>query len=273
MRHKKKNWIPIVVVSVFLLWTIIPILLMFQQSVKPNLIMFSDPPQYIFKPTLLHYTKIFAKNNILENMRNSIIVGGITTLLCVLMGSTCAYVLARVNLPGKKIWAFIIIVTRMVPVGALMMPLYVIMRKIGLANTHAAVILAHTTLNLPFAVWLMRSFFQDIPIDLEQAAKVDGCSPLKTFLLISLPLAKPGIVTAAIMTMLSSWNEFMFALILSGKNARTLPVGISAFVGSISIDWGGSSAAATLATIPVFIAGVYIQKHLVRGLTAGAIKG
>lgn len=269
----RKNWIPIIVILFFLFWTITPIILMLQQSVKPTLIMFADPPQLIFKPTLKHFEKIFTKNNIMENMTNSIIVGGVTTFLCLAMGSMCAYSLAKLRIPGKHIWAFMILLTRMVPVGALMMPLYVMMRKIGIANTYLAIIIAHTTLNLPFCIWMLKGFFEDIPLELEQAAQVDGCSKFKIYLLISLPLAASGMVATGILTLLNSWNEFMFALILSGRETRTLPVGISSFVGSVSIDWGGSSAAAVLASIPVFIAGIFIQKYLVRGITTGAVKG
>ena len=120
---------------------------------------------------------------------------------------------------------------------------------------------------------MMKGFFRDVPLELEQAAQVDGCSRLRTFLKICLPLTAPGLATTGIMVLLNSWNEFMFALVLTGRETRTLPVGISSFVGSVSIDWGASSAAATLATLPIFVAGVFIQKYFVRGLTGGAVKG
>jgi len=273
MSYLKKNWISIIIITVFLLWTAGPILMMLQQSIKPTIIMFLDPPKFVFKPTIEHFIKIFTKNNILMNMKNSIIIGSSTTVLCLGLGSMCAYSLAKLRLPGKNIWAFLILLTRMVPVGALMMPLYVLMRKFGLAGTYAAVIIAHTTLNLPFSIWMMKVFFEDVPLEIEQAALVDGCSKFKVFTSIALPLAAPGLVATGILVLLNSWNEFMFALILSGRATRTLPVGISSFVGSVSIDWGGSSAAAALASIPIFIAGILIQKYLVRGITMGAVKG
>lgn len=273
MKYFKKHWIPILVIGAFVVWTAAPIVLMLQQSVKPTLLMFSDPPQFFFQPTAEHFIKIFTKNNIMHNMINSMIVGFSTTILCLAMGSMCSYSLARLHIPGKKLWAFFILLTRMVPVGALMMPLYVLMRKIGLANSYLAIIIAHTTLNLPFTIWMLKGFFEEIPLELEQAAQVDGCTKLKTFFKVSLPLAAPGLVATGILTLLNSWNEFMFALTLSGRATRTLPVGISSFVGSVSIDWGGSSAAAALASVPIFIAGVFIQKYLVRGMTAGAVKG
>ncbi len=273
MKHINKHWFAILAIVLFLVWTLIPILLMISQSVKPQLLMFTDPPTYTFEPTGEHFTKVFTKNNIGDNMLNSVVVALWTTVLCISMGSMCSYAVVRLNLPGARFLGFFVLLVRMIPVGALMMPLFMIMRKLGLANTYAAIILAHTTLNLPFAIWMMRSFFVEIPRELEDAAQVDGCNKLKTFFSICVPLAAPGIAATAILTMLNSWNEFMFALILSGRNTRTLPVGISSFIGSVSIDWGGSSAAATLATIPIFFAGIFIQKYLVRGMTMGAVKG
>ncbi len=265
--------IPITLITIFLIWTLLPIFLMFSQSVKPTLLMFSDPPTFFFKPTFQHFVKVFLKSNLASSMFNSIFIAVCATLLCLSMGTACAYSLSRISLPGQRFFGLMTLFARMVPVSALMMPLYMMMQKLGLGNTHMAVILAHTLLNLPLCIWLVRGFFLDIPITLEEAARVDGCTRLRTFISICVPLAMPGIITSAIMVMLSSWNEFMFSLILSGKNARTMPVAISSFVGSVSIDWGGSSAAAVLACIPILIVSFFIQKNLVRGLTAGAVKG
>jgi ABC-type sugar transport system, permease component len=271
--EKRKMFFCISIVALFVLWTLIPIILLISQSVKPDNIMFADPPQYIFHPVGTHFTRVFIRNNILESMTNSVITSLSTMLLCVVLGSLCAYSLARVRIPGSKAIALFIVLTRTVPAGALMLPMYVLMRKLGIANTYLAVILAHTTLNLPFAVLMMKGFFQDVPLELEQAAQVDGCSRMHTFLKICIPLTAPGLATTGIMVLLNSWNEFMFALILTGRGTRTLPIAISSFLGSVSIDWGASSAAATLATVPIFIAGMFIQKYFVRGLTNGAVKG
>lgn len=273
LRSKQMTAICIIVIALFFAWTVVPILLMFSQSVKPERIMFSDPPQFFFAPTAEHFASIFGRGNIMDNMANSAIVGAVTMLLCVVLGSLCAYTLARIPIPGARLILVLVLVTRMIPASALMMPMYVLMRNIGVSGTHLAVVFAHTALNLPFAIVMMRGFFQEVPIELEQAAQVDGCSRVRTFVSICLPLASPGLATTAIMVLLNSWNEFMFALILSGRTTRTLPVAISAFMGSVSIDWGASSAAATLATIPIFLAGIFIQKYFVRGLTGGAVKG
>lgn len=270
---RKHTWISYVIIGVFLLWVLFPILLMFLQAIKPDLIMFSDPPKFFFKPTLDHARKIFGRNNIMTNMSNSVIVAMITMVLSLVFGSMCAYVIGRVKFTGKALVASFIILTRMVPVGALMMPIYVIMHRLGLTGSYAAVIFAHTTLNLPFAVLLLLGFFREIPLEMEQAAQVDGCGHFRIFTQIAIPLIAPGLATTGIMVLLNSWNEFMFALILSGRTTRTLPIGISSFMGSVSIDWGASSAAASLATIPVFIFGICIQKYFIRGITSGSVKG
>ena len=270
--QKKVIIVSVIVIVFFLLWTLIPIVFLAQQSIKPRLLMFADPPQFIFQPIADHYITIFTRNNIPLLMKNSLIVASSTTVLCLVLGSMCAYALSSLKLPGKNFWAFMILMTRMVPVGTLMVPIYVIMRMMGLANTYVAIIFAHTVINLSFAVWMMRSFFDEVPAELEQAAMVDGCSRIQSFFKIVLPLASAGLAATGILTMLNSWNEFMFALILSNNSTRTLPIGIASFLG-VSIDWGGSSAAAVTACLPIFIAGIFIQKYLVRGLTMGAIKG
>lgn len=272
-RTRRRNAICAGIILLFSLWTIIPIFMMFSQAIKPERLMFTDPPTLLFIPTLEHFISIFSRNNIFLNIVNSSIVGLATMVLCIVLGSLCAYALARIHIPGVRIIALLILITRMIPVSSLMMPMYVMMRKIGVSGSYFAVILAHTTLNLPFAIIMMKGFFQDIPLELEEAAQVDGCSRFHAFLRVCLPLTAPGLATTSIMVLLNSWNEFMFALILSGRTTRTLPVGISSFLGSVSIDWGASSAAASLATIPIFIAGIFIQKYFVRGLTGGAVKG
>lgn len=270
---KSAQYISYLLVFLFLIWISVPLLVVFNQSIKPTLLMFSDPPKWFFKPTLEHYHKVFARQQLHKFMFNSLVVGLSTTVLSLVFGSLAGYSFARLNIKGKEKWAFLILLCKMIPAGALVVPMYYIVRKLGLANTYVGLIIAHTTFSLPFVVWMMRSFFQEIPVELELAAMVDGCSRLGAFLRITAPLAAPGLTATGILTLLLSWNEFLFALVLSGRSTRTLPIGISAFVGSVSIDWGGSSAAAVVAMVPVFIAGLMVQKYLVRGLTMGAVKG
>ena len=261
------------VVSLFLLWTLLPIVIIGLQAVKPTLLMFSTPPTWVFEPTAEHFLKVFARHQLHLQMRNSLIVGVSTMIVSLSVGSLAAYSLARTPIRGRGALAVAILFTRMVPAGALVVPMYVIMRNLGWTNSYIGIIAAHTTFNLPFVVWMMRSFFQEIPPELEEAAMVDGCTTLQTFYRIALPLASPGLTATGILVLILSWNEFLFALVLSGRATRTLPTGISAFVGSVSVDWGGSSAAAVMAMVPVFIVGMLVQRYLVRGLTMGAVKG
>jgi len=270
--NKRVTVVSAVIVAVFVLWTIIPMILIALQSIKPRILIFSDPPVFIFPPTPDHYFYIFTRQNIPLYMKNSLIISLSATALCLVLGTMSAYAFSALRLPGKKLWAVMILITRMVPIGTLMVPIYVIMRLFHLSNTYFAVIITHAVLNLAFVIWMMWSFFDDVPVELGQAAMVDGCSRIQSFIRISLPLASAGLAATGILTMLNSWNEFMFALILSSNTTRTLPISISNFMG-VAIDWGGSSAAAVVACVPIFAAGIFIQKYLIRGLTVGAIKG
>ena len=264
--------ISIIVITLFLLWTLIPIVLVIQQSFKPRILMFVDPPVFFFRPTSHNYFNIFTQQRIPLFMKNSLIISSAATLLCLAIGTMSGYAFAALKFPGRNFLAFMILLTRMVPMGVLMVPIFMIMRTFHLTNTFFAPILAHSVLNLAFVIWMMWSFFSEVPKELEQAALVDGCSRIQTFIRISLPLAAPGLVATGILTMLFSWNEFMFSLILTNHVTRTLPVGIANFLGH-EVDWGGSSAAAVVACIPVFITSIFIQKYLIRGLTTGALKG
>jgi multiple sugar transport system permease protein len=161
----------------------------------------------------------------------------------------------------------------MVPAVALVVPMFVLLEQLGLRNTHLGLVLTHTSFALPLVVWMMHSFFLDLPRELEEAALIDGATRFQAFRLVALPLAKPGLTVAAVLTTFFSWNEFLFALVLSGPATQTVPIGVSAFIGTVSVDWGGSSAAAVIAMLPMFLIGIGIQRFLVRGLALGAVKG
>ena len=272
-KRKSYTWLSYVLVFLFLIWILVPIVMVGQTSFKPSSDIFVLPPKLFFTPTLDHYTQIFSRQNFGQYLLNSVIVALSTMLLSITIGAISAYALARLPIWHKERWAFLILFCRMVPAIVLLVPLFTLTRLVGLANSYWAIIIAHTTFNLPFVIWMMRSFFEDIPVELEEASKIDGASRLGAFWRIALPLTAPGLVSAAILTMLFSWNEFLFALVLSGRDTRTIPIGVASFVGTVSIDWGGSSAAAVIAMVPVFILGLLVQRYLVRGLTMGAVKG
>ena len=260
-------------VAFFILWVLIPIYAVFSNSIKPGLIIFSSPPKWLFHPTLEHYRNVLGRLHFDAYLKNSSIVAAGSTSLALVLGTPAAYAFARLKLRGRNFLAFLVLFSRMVPAVVLVVPMFLIFSHLHLINTYRALILAHTTFELPLVIWLMRSFFEDIPPDLEEAARVDGASRLGSFLRVALPLSAPGLTATAILCLLFSWNEFLFALILSGPSTRTMPVGVSSFIGTVSIDWGGSSAAAVLAMVPIFVLGLAVQRFLVRGLTMGAVKG
>lgn len=274
-RRRVDPWIVgcYIVIGIFLVWVLVPILTVAVNSFKQPSDIFTSTPQLFFAPTLDNYLKVFGELDFLQYLVNSLLVGVGSTALSLVLGVPFAYSLARLPVRGREWWARAILFTRMVPAVALVVPMFVLFQQLQLTGSFLALILAHTTFNLPIVIWMMRSFFEDLPRELEEAALVDGSSQLGAFVRIALPLASPGMTATAVLCMLFSWNEFLFALVLSGQDTKTVPIGVSSFIGTVSIDWGGSSAAAIVAIIPIFILGLGAQRFLVRGLTFGGVKG
>ncbi len=192
-----------------------------------------------------------------------------------MVGSLAAYGLSRLRLRGQESLAFWFLSQRMMPLVIVAIPLYLLFREWDLLDTRRGLILAYTNLNLPFVVWMMRTFFDDIPIDLEDASLVDGASRFGTFLRVAVPLAAPGLVATAIFCLVLSWNEFLLALVLTGPNTKTLPLMVAGFLypsGSQGFNWGPITAMSMVMTLPVFLFSLLVQRHLVRGLTMGALK-
>jgi multiple sugar transport system permease protein len=262
-----------VVVVLFLIWVLAPIVTVALNSLKVPADIFTRLPRLLFSPTLQHYERVLGDLDFLGNVRTSVVVALASTALSLCLGLPAAYALARLPLRGREGWAGLILFTRMAPAVALVVPVFVLFNQLSLLGTVQAIILAHTTFTLPLVIWMMRSFFEELPAELEEAAKVDGASTFGAFRRVALPLAMNGVVAAAVLCVLFSWNEFLFALILSGPATKTVPIGVASFIGTVSVDWGGSSAAAVIAMIPVFILGLGVQRFLVRGLTLGAVKG
>ncbi|MEU3983757.1 carbohydrate ABC transporter permease [Streptomyces sp. NPDC026672] len=262
-----------VLVALFLVWVLVPILMVALNSFKRPKDIFTSTPDVTFSPTLANYRHVFGELDFVHYLANSTLVAAGSTALSLLIGVPGAYALARLPLPGREWWARAVLFTRMAPAVALVVPMFVIFQNLRMLGTYWALIAAHTTFNLPIVIWMMRSFFEDLPTDLEEAAQVDGSTRFGAFHRIALPLVTPGIAATAMLCLIFSWNEFLFALVLSSDRTQTAPIGVAGFVGSVSIDWGGSSAAAVIALIPIFVLGLAAQRFLVRGLTLGAVKG
>ncbi|GAK55108.1 putative transmembrane component of ABC transporter [Candidatus Vecturithrix granuli] len=273
---RKSGWkygVLLVVTGVMLF----PIFWLVSTSFKNTVDIFAIPPIFIpATPTLDHYLNLFVEAQIIKYIQNSLFVAVSTTLLALVIGTLAAYALARFKLPYKlnERLSFWVLSTRMFPPIVSIIPLFAMMKFLHLVNTKFGLVIAYAAFNLPFVVWMMRGFFQEIPHELEEAAMVDGDSRMSAFLRIVLPIARPGLVATAIFTMIMSWNEFMFALILSQtRDAATLPIGIASRVTQYEILWGPMSAGGVIAVIPVLIFAFIVQRHLVRGMSFGAIKG
>ena len=280
MKHLKsldfKKWLvnllKVIALTLFLLWTIGPILLVILTSLKNQKDIFTVPPTFIFRPTLDNYSRALVAGDFARYFVNSTFVALVSSLLSVGLGTFCAYALVTLRVRFASLIAQLFLLGKLVPAITMLLPLFALLNMIGLLGTFVGPILAHTAINLPFVIWLIMGFIRDLPEDLEAAALVDGCTAMQAFWKIVVPLVLPGLAASMILSAQFSWNELVFALQLTNLDTYTLPVGISKFVGSISVDWGKSSAAATLTMAPMIVIGFFIQKYIDKGTTGGAIK-
>jgi multiple sugar transport system permease protein len=280
MKHLKsvdlKKWLvnllKIIALTLFLLWTIGPILLVILTSLKNQKDIFTVPPTFIFRPTLDNYSRALVAGDFARYFVNSAFVALVSSLLSVGLGTFCAYAMVSLKIRFGSLIAQLFLLGKLVPAITMLLPLFALLNIIGLLGTFVGPILAHTAINLPFVIWLIMGFIRDLPEDLEAAALVDGCRAMQVFWKIVVPLVLPGLAASMILSAQFSWNELVFALQLTNLDTYTLPVGISKFVGSISVDWGKSSAAATLTMVPMIVIGFFIQKYIAKGTTGGAIK-
>jgi multiple sugar transport system permease protein len=227
------------------------------------------PPEFIFTPTLENFQAVFQQHNFFRYLVNSFVIAGFATAISLVVGLPAAYSIAKYR-QGKI--GLIILVARMTPFVSYLLPWYIIFRRLNLIDTFSALILTHLIITLPMVIWLMVSFFEGMPSELEDAALIDGCSGLQSFLIIVLPLMRNGIATSAIISFIFSWNQFLFSLILSGPKTKTVPVAVYNFISYGKIDWAGIGAAATLIVLPVSVFAFFVRKTIVQGLTMGALK-
>jgi len=227
------------------------------------------PPEFIFTPTFENFRAVFQQHNFFRYLVNSFIIAGFATVISLVVGLPAAYSIAKYR-QGKI--GLIILVARMTPFVSYLLPWYIIFRRLNLIDTFSALIITHLIITLPMVIWLMVSFFEGMPSELEDAALIDGCSGLQSFLVIVLPLMRNGIATSAIISFIFSWNQFLFSLILSGPKTKTVPVAVYNFISYGKIDWAGIGAAATLIVLPVSVFAFFVRKTIVQGLTMGALK-
>jgi len=230
----------------------------------------SFPPTLLFVPTLENYQKVFTRVPFWDYALNSIIISGSATILGAAFGITAAYGVARGRLFRV---GMLVLVARMVPLISYLVPWFVMFRSARLIGTYPPLVVSHLVITLPFVIWLMVGFFEDLPPDLIDQALVDGCSQWQAFYKVVLPIYKPGIMVASIIVFIHSWNNLLFALVLGGSELRTLPVTVFYFRRESAIDWGGVNASAMLVTLPVLLAVLVFQKYIQRGITLGSTKG
>ena len=249
-----------------------PVFWMWLLAFKPENVMFARPTVWLFEPTLEH-VRYMLDNGFHVLLLNSLIVAGSSTLLVVLLGTPAAYAFARYRMRGRDDLFLFVLATRMAPPVCLVIPYYLIYSKIGLLDTYVGLIIAYLTFNLSFYVWVLSSFCRDLPLELEEAAMADGYSRFDAFIKILLPLLRPGITATAVLCFIFAWNEFMYAFLLGGQSVRTLPVGIPSLITTQGVRWGEMAIIGMVGTIPVMIVVFFLQRHIVRGLTMGAVKG
>jgi multiple sugar transport system permease protein len=240
-------------------------------SLKPQVEAAAFPPSFFhFTVTFKGYVEVFAKHPFLLYTWNSLVVAAGTTLLGLIVGLPAAYSIAQWK---QQRLALTILVARIIPGISYLIPWYILFRNLRMVDTYTALILTHLVVGLPITIWVMIGFFEDIPPDLREAALIDGCTDYGAFWRVAIPLVKPGVVATAILAFIFSWNNFLFSVILAGRNTRTLPIAVFNMIGYEEINWGPLAAAATLITLPVIILTLIIQRHIVTGLTFGAVKG
>jgi multiple sugar transport system permease protein len=254
-----------------------PVYWMLTVSLKTEAEQFAVPPRWLsFSPTLAHYREAFFARSFGRYLLTSAAAAVLSTACAMVLGTLAAYALARLRMRGR--WgarlALWILSTRMLPPIVTAVPIFLLMRDVRLLNTLTALVVVYTALNLPFVVWMMRGFFREIPRELEESARVDGDSRLGALRRVVLPLAAPGLAATAVFCLIISWNEFLFALVLTQTDAAmTLPVGIAGRVTQYEIKWGVMSAAGVVALTPILLFALAVQRYLVRGLSLGAVKG
>jgi multiple sugar transport system permease protein len=259
------------ILALYLVFVLFPILWLIQCSFKTSYQALQVPPLLIWKPTLDAYRKVFG-GGIYKALLNSVTVGVSNVILCLAFGIPAAYGLSRIRTKISENMGFYMISIRFAPLFAVILPLYIIFRTYRMLDRLTGVVIAHLIINLPLAVWLIKGYFQSIPLELEEAAHIDGASRLRVLLQITVPLGLPMIAAVSALVFLFSWNEFMLAFIITGQSARTVPVIVSSLAGSMLFDFPLLSAVSAIALIPAFVFVGYVQKHIARGFTMGAIK-
>jgi multiple sugar transport system permease protein len=280
-RRRRDGWsyAGIALLVLLLLFSVLPMVWMFLTSIKTQFAALQYPPQYIpVSPTLQEYEQLLSPQNevgreFLGYFINSLWVSFASTLLGIVVAVPAAYAFSRFRFPGRNLLFYSVLLRNMFPAVVFLMPLFILMRWLGLVNTSWSLILTYLTFGLPLSIWLLKGFYDNIPIQLEQAARIDGATRFQAFVLIVMPLSSPGIIATSIYSFILAWNEYVYALtFLNDKSKLTLPVGLQRYFAEYSTDWPGLMAASFIMSVPVVVLFLILQKYFVKALTEGAVK-
>ena len=269
----RKLIVTAVAAGILVVWSF-PVLWALLTSFKTERDVLAYPPKLIFTPTLANYADVlFGSASVLPNLWSSLVVASLATALAMLIAIPAAYALARLEFPAKRGTGFYVLATQMLPPVGLIIPYYLVMQKLAVLDTYPGLIVIYLTFSLPFAIWLLVSYFEDIPREMEEAALLDRAGRLRALWHVILPQVRGGIAVTTIFVFLNAWNEFLFAVVLGGNRVRTVTVAMFNFISVEQTLWAKLAAGAVLAMAPVILLGLVAQRHIVKGLTVGAVKG
>jgi len=271
-KSRYKFVVAYMIAFIIIVMLVLPPLWMILTSLKTGRDVFSIPPKWIFRPSLENYSVIFKARGFIKVVMNTVIVSACATVLTQVFGSMAAFSIARYRTGGKPV-LYGTLIMRVLPPVVIGLPLFIMYARLGIIDTLHGLILAYVGFLLPNTIWLLISFFDGIPVSIEEAARIDGCSNLYSFLHISLPLARSGIIVTSVYNITGAWNHFFYALILAPTRTRVLSVEASQYVGEYVVQWGHIAAIASILILPPAILIFFIQKHLASGLTLGGVKG
>jgi multiple sugar transport system permease protein len=267
--------IEILLLAMFMIVMLFPVVWMLETSVKEQRDIYAVPAKVVsFAFTLDHFKDVFSSGSpVVQGFKNSVLVAGVSTIIATLLGVPAAWAYSRFQIPAKKDQLFFILSTRFMPPVVVVIPIFLMYRDLGLIDTKLGLILIYTAFNLPFTIWMMKGFVDEVPGEYEDAAMLDGYSRLEAFFRVTLPLLVPGIAATAVFALIFSWNEFVLAIFLtSSESARTAPPAIAGLIGGTTIDWGLVAASAMVFAAPVLLFAFLVRKHLVAGVTLGAVR-
>lgn len=271
---RARTWTRYALLAALLIYTLLPIIWIISTALKPRALILSSDPVLFTMPDFSAFTRLLSRgpDSILPEIANSLVIAVGTTLFTLVLASLAAYAFSRFRFRGRRALLFSMLATRLLPPITAVIPLFLLFNDWQLIDTKRALILVYTALNIPLATWLMKTFFDGVPVELEEAAQIDGASRLRILWAVTLPLARPGLAATAIFTYVLAWNEFVFGFILTSTDSRTVPVVLSQTIGELEIFWQDMAAITTILMIPTMAVAVFVQRSIVQGLTAGSLK-